>query len=500
MATSSILYRNNEGTVFLIDIPTSIVLAQHLPSPSHQKTSSLETGRERPAPRKQLYSVPALETPFPSPPEPKSDAARARVLARIPVSERQFHEGIVSFVRQGLEQIRDSFEGVSAGAEKRMWCLPRKVMQREQPEKTIFSAEEPVSDEADSDRPTKKSRTNTTMGSNDGCHITRPLLHLPHEPKTEISGVNPTESRPGPPLILSPSVNEFESLLELRNVEVQNPSATPTVIRAYCGTASPAEESTQQDYAAFNIPPESCFVLCTLRMQSAQPRSHSPIPGLPGNRKFNLILLDPPWPNRSVRRAANYATHAYSDMDGLSRMIRDIILQHLHDGHQDHPDVEHQRGEQDLVAIWVTNKEKSRIAAYDAIRSAGLSVCEEWVWIKTTTQGEPVTPLDGLWRKPYEILVIGKRGEKDNNNRDDSSHTTGDLSPQRRLIAGVPDVHSRKPNLKELFEAAFFDSSSARGRTRYSALEVFARNLTAGWCACGDEVLKFNHDEWWFEE
>lgn len=498
MAASSILYRNNEGTVLLIDIPTSIALAQHLPSPV-QKTSSLETGKERPnapafAPRKQLYSTPALEMPFPSPPEPKSDAARARVLARIPVSERRFHEGIVPFVRQGLEEIRDGFEGVSAGAEKRMWCLPRKVMQKEQPERTIFSADEPGFDEADSGLPTKKSRISTTTGSDDGYHITRPLLHIPHKPKGEISGVNPTESRPGPPLILSPSVNEFESLSELRNVEVQNPSATQTVIRAYWGAASPAEESTRQEYTEFNIPPESCFVLCTLPVQSAQPRSRSPIPGLSGNRKFNLILLDPPWPNRSARRAANYATHAYSDMDGLSQIIRDIILQHLYDG-QDHPNTE-----RDLVAIWVTNKQKSRMAAYDAIRSAGLSVCEEWVWIKTTMQGEPVTPLEGLWRKPYEILVIGKRGENGS-----GGNPTGDpSSPRRRLIAGVPDVHSRKPNLKELFESVFFDSSSsssARGlrRIRYSALEVFARNLTAGWCACGDEVLKFNHEEWWVQ-
>ncbi|KAL1965012.1 hypothetical protein VTN77DRAFT_6212 [Rasamsonia byssochlamydoides] len=531
-APSCILYRNNESTVFLIDIPTSIALAQHLPSPS---LSSLETGSTSqdttaaPPHRKQLYSTPALTTPFPSPPEPKSDAARARLLARIPVSERRFHEGIVPFVRQGLEEIGDRFEGVSAGAEreKRMWCLPRKVIQGEEPTKTIFSAEESTFDyEADSGPPAKQARTSVRMGSDDGCHITRPSLDVARESKVDASGAGDgiADSRPGPPLILSPTVNEFESLSELRNVEVRNPSSKPAVIRAHCPAT--AEESTRQDYTTFNIPPESCFVLCEL---SSQPCSHSPIPGLPENRKFNLILLDPPWPNRSVRRAAKYATHPPFDMDGLSRMIRDIILRHLHDGRstdpiEDRPD--DQQSQPSIVAIWVTNKEKSRVAAYDAIRGAGLSVCEEWVWIKTTIEGEPVTPLEGLWRKPYEVLVIGKRDENRDDNRSTSTYTMGrgtpnerSGSPQRRLIAGVPDVHSRKPNLKEIFETVFFSPSSIaadapamkddtdtspqqerRRRTKYSALEVFARNLTAGWCACGDEALKFNCDEWWVEE
>ncbi len=33
----------------------------------------------------------------------------------------------------------------------------------------------------------------------------------------------------------------------------------------------------------------------------------------------------------------------------------------------------------------------------------------------------------------------------------------------------------------------------------YQALEIFARNLTAGWWSCGDEVLKFNWEGCWTE-
>jgi N6-adenosine-specific RNA methylase IME4 len=52
-------------------------------------------------------------------------------------------------------------------------------------------------------------------------------------------------------------------------------------------------------------------------------------------------------------------------------------------------------------------------------------------------------------------------------------------------------VHSRKPNLRGLFEELLPE--------RYEALEVFARNLTAGWWAWGDEVLLFQKRECWVE-
>ncbi|TPR08481.1 Septin family protein [Aspergillus niger] len=140
-------------------------------------------------------------------------------------------------------------------------------------------------------------------------------------------------------------------------------------------------------------------------------------------------------------------------------------------------------------AIWITNSAKARKTAYEAIRGAGLEVCEEWVWLKTTMDGRPITEVGGLWRKPYEVLVIGRQVRE--------SSEDGDVV--RRVIAAVPDVHSRKPNLKELFERMFF-SSLEGGCVPYNALEVFARNLTAGWWACGDDVLKFNSEEWWVDD
>ena len=36
-------------------------------------------------------------------------------------------------------------------------------------------------------------------------------------------------------------------------------------------------------------------------------------------------------------------------------------------------------------------------------------------------------------------------------------------------------------------------------KEKYEALEIFARNLTSGWWAWGNEVLKFQSDECWIE-
>jgi len=69
---------------------------------------------------------------------------------------------------------------------------------------------------------------------------------------------------------------------------------------------------------------------------------------------------------------------------------------------------------------------------------------------------------------------------------------SGNGDVKRRVLVGVPDLHSRKPNLKSIFEQVM-------KKEKYEALEVFARNLTAGWWGWGDEVLKFQSEEYWIE-
>lgn len=429
MSPSCILYENFSRTVFLIDIPTSITLGQDLP---HTASPEPTTPTKKDGKRKHILSTPPLKAPYPSPPEPKTDKARAKVLQRIPALERGFHAEIEPLVREGLREIREGY-GYS---DSREWCLGRHV----------------IDDEAGS---------LMSQGNGDGDGDVA---------ETEDSRAYEEASKDRvPPVILSPTdANIFESIDGLRDVVVKNTSSQSAALVA------------GHPRRVFDIPPLSNFLLCTLSTCRTEPGSGSLnlIPGLPRDQRFNLILLDPPWPNRSVRRSRHYHTQPYHDMDILTQHIRDILRVHLYNGTGGGRD-------ESIAAIWVTNATKARKAAYDAIQSAGLSVCEEWVWIKTTANGEPITPVEGLWRKPYETLIIGKR----------NLHSMGEGNVTRRVIAAAPDVHSRKPGLRELFERMFFPTS-----TGYSALEVFARNLTAGWWACGDEVLKFNEEGWWADD
>ena len=453
MATpqSSILYKNPSKTLFLLDIPASITLAQDLSPTQHRHHHSVPPTQEQQplgkAPQNQpkcILSTAPLQTPYPTLPEPKTEKARARVLKRIPIAERTFHADVIGPVaRNGLEGIR---QGFGPEGEAKAWCFERCVCTSDLP----FAA-----------------------GSLAGV----------------LGGLRGDDE---PPVILSPTCeNVFGGMAEVRDTAVKNSSMESASLAFLHESAF----SSRKPWT-FTIPPLTTFLFCTVAI-GPPPLLPYPdtqhqknlIPGLPGTQTFNLILLDPPWPNRSVLRSGHYHTQTYMDMDVLIQTLRDILRARLWGLSPGSNSADTISGQESIAAIWVTNSPRARKAAYDAIQEAGLVVSEEWIWLKTTINGEPITPVDGLWRKPYEILVIGQR--KGNTSRAGGSGDYDGVT--RRVVAAVPDVHSRKPNLREIFEEVFFDAAS------YSALEVFARNLTAGWWACGDEVLRFNADEWWVD-
>lgn len=185
---------------------------------------------------------------------------------------------------------------------------------------------------------------------------------------------------------------------------------------------------------------------------------------------FSMIVLDPPWPNRSARRSKSYST-SYATPD-IRQLLSSIPL-------------EDYVAEQGLVAIWITNKATFRemvIGEGGLFEQWGVQLVEEWIWLKTTKSGEPICALDSTWRKPYEILLVGRRGA-----------VTDEV--KRRIMVGVPDLHSRKPNLKYIFDAVGLVKSDWKA----DCLEIFARNLTAGWWAWGNEVLKFQMEDCWVD-
>jgi N6-adenosine-specific RNA methylase IME4 len=186
---------------------------------------------------------------------------------------------------------------------------------------------------------------------------------------------------------------------------------------------------------------------------------------------FSLLLLDPPWPNRSARRSNAYTITP--TVSAALKLLRSLNL-----------DMYVSPIGPVTMALWITNRGRIRDAARTFVHEMGLRVVEEWVWVKVTAEGEPVGAVDGEWRKPYEVLLVAKSV-----NEDGSEAVEGEL--KRRVIVAVPDEHSRKPCLKDLFEL-LLDLPRP-----YEALEVFARNLTAAWHAWGNEVLLFNWRGYW---
>lgn len=185
---------------------------------------------------------------------------------------------------------------------------------------------------------------------------------------------------------------------------------------------------------------------------------------------FDLIVMDPPWPNRSVRRKRG-SYHIANDLDEIRGTLSLIpIASHLAPG--------------GLVAVWITNK-ASVLELLTSPRGMfaewGLELVGEWTWLKVTTAGEPMVDVHSTWRKPWERLLIAKkRGTEETR-----------LPSRSRVIVSVPDLHSRKPNLRPVFDDVLLPG--------YKGLEIFARNLTAGWWSWGDEVLKFQQPEHWVE-
>uniref|UniRef100_A0A3B4TYD1 Methyltransferase 4, N6-adenosine n=1 Tax=Seriola dumerili TaxID=41447 RepID=A0A3B4TYD1_SERDU len=62
-----------------------------------------------------------------------------------------------------------------------------------------------------------------------------------------------------------------------------------------------------------------------------------------------------------------------------------------------------------LVVTWVTNRPSHlRFVRDELYPHWGIEVVAEWFWVKVTTSGQFVFPLDSPHKKPYEVLVLGR--------------------------------------------------------------------------------------------
>ncbi|KAK0735708.1 MT-A70-domain-containing protein [Apiosordaria backusii] len=258
--------------------------------------------------------------------------------------------------------------------------------------------------------------------------------------------------------------------------KANQPKGPPTPLKKQQTTAEPnpltsSTTAEPKSPPSFYLPPNS------------HPLTGPFPPSLPHHQKFNLLLLDPPWPNRSAKRKRS-GPSSYTPLPSLSSTSQLLCSLPIATLLSPSPS--------SLLAIWVTNSPRFTDLLLNPktgifANNWGVELVGEWIWLKVTSNGEPIVDLGSQWRKPYERLLIARRkgvGMK-----------TGVV--KRKVIVSVPDIHSRKPNLKRLFEEEEEDGLLPEG---YTAMEMFARNSTAGWWGWGDEVVKFQGREYWVEE
>lgn len=354
-----------------------------------------------------------------------------------------------------LEEIRANYHPESPGEE---WCLPRLVMS----EGVVVGTPS---------RGGEEGGKGAVEDGGEGREVkSTGVVVVVVEPAMGISLYHHggrTAQRRRSRVLDKTTINSFKDMQAIAYGLIHNPHS----ITLSLSTMSPRQ--------SYQIPPGSAFYLANIDMGSAAHFSsaaqsfYSAPTATAGPGQFDLILLDPPWENRSAKRSRQYRTMR-QQCHPVTALV-EMLGRHM--------------SPKGVVACWITNNSSARADVMEAFEKWGVDLFEEWAWLKTTPTGIPVVDIDGVWRKPYEILLLGRRSDTSMGN--DTTSNAPHLPVVQRVIVAVPDMHSRKPCLKRLFEPFMPDPQ------HYRALEIFARNLAAGWCSWGNEVIKYNWEGYW---
>ena len=212
---------------------------------------------------------------------------------------------------------------------------------------------------------------------------------------------------------------------------------------------------------SFVLPPRGGFILTNLLSQPPPPHL---LADAQKNGGVDMILLDPPWPNRSAQRA----------WQGRQNVRRYRTMDDIYDLWLLRPWMEALLRRHTLVAVWVTNHPKVQ----DFVRTKwfpgfGLRHHATWAWLKLTAPKDNAPQLllpvgDWSFRRPYELLLIGSR-------QDEAP------VPRHHLLLSVPLGHSCKPYVCNVLRPQ-------GGRV----VELFARHVSRGapWhVSVGDEAI-----------
>ena len=413
-----ILYHDDDWSTILLDIPKSIAEAQDFDE------------------HHELLSCPPISEPFQTN-EPKTKKARSRVTNF--QADQTLHEGIAALASAGLRHMRAVRDGHQG------FCLPRKMIEENWVNQPSERKAAELDDQNQERREFDESQTYAASAEQG-----RPLETTDVQPDLQLIGSDgQTEGFDG---------------------AYFNDSDEPELLRL-------RGQSGSQDFK-YRIPPGSlclqnrCEDVAKFRSAAKQYAAGTGC----GKGRFDLIVMDPPWPNLSAKRKKGYK-RAASQSDIFTTLVGLDLDIHI--------------APRGVVAIWITNNPNIRelvLGPGGLFEIWNVGLLEEWIWLKVTSKGDPVTQMEGLWRKPYELLLVGQAAA----DRYASEPVTA-WSGHRRLVVAVPDLHSRKPCLKSLMERIFLPDRAAD----YASLEIFARHLVKGWMSWGDEALKFNESNQW---
>ncbi|XP_051909655.1 N(6)-adenine-specific methyltransferase METTL4 isoform X2 [Hippocampus zosterae] len=229
-------------------------------------------------------------------------------------------------------------------------------------------------------------------------------------------------------------------------------------------TENPAEHAivTMLMGEEYVIPPCTAFLLSDFsRME----------PLLQYGHKFDVIVVDPPWENKSVKRSRRYTCLPSSQLKRLP--------------------IPRLASPDSLVVTWVTNRPSHlRFVRHELYPHWGVEPVAQWLWVKVTADGEFVFPLDSPHKKPYEVLILGRyRGHSLISPSERCAGAGTPTVQDQRLIVSIPSaLHSHKPSLAEVLKPYM--------KVDGKCLELFARSLQAGWTSWGNEVLRFQHSSY----
>jgi N6-adenosine-specific RNA methylase IME4 len=235
-----------------------------------------------------------------------------------------------------------------------------------------------------------------------------------------------------------------------------------------------------------------------------------------------LIVVDPPWSNRSVQRGKKYTTLTNQQLLRL-----------------DVPVLADPAG--CVLALWVTNDPAVISFALETLLPRwGFELVEEWLWLKIAADGELISSVTSRHKKPYERLLLARfnhggiraRYAADDNENDGEEDQPQERATKRRRsrteahgsvetcsTANEPRIptnvficpslrHSMKPPIEAFLvewaeqqlsmpiNAAHGEGAEGDDAASLRTTELFARETKEGFISVGNQPLLFQIKDW----